>query len=252
MYVGRSVAARRNAGGIVLINTIHRQLRIALEAHALDVVENDGVLLVDGGRLELQGSVFDRDTVPGNAAVVLEVQARSGWLDQPIIECFAGIGASRDQAIADAFGKMLLGSFHVLIEGLTRHSCQEAQAEIEHWTGVNSGWTVFSGPLLTQHAGNSTLSAIYPDFLAQLTSLFVATVPSGPHWVRVFLGAYHDKIQATEVLLDNAPWAQGQSLLTAQEWPCTHEYQSIRHFMLALPEAVDRIDNAHEPTWISG
>lgn len=134
---------------------------------------------------------------------------------------------------------MLLGTFHVLIEGLTSHSCQEEQAEIEHWTGTNSAWTVYSGPLLTNHSGDSTLCAAYPAFIAQLTSLFKAKVPSGPHWVRVFLGAYDDKVQATEVLLDNETWEQGQSLLAAQEWPCTG-VPTVRHFILALPEAVDK------------
>ncbi|MCY1406452.1 hypothetical protein D3C76_421690 [compost metagenome] len=224
-----------------LTNNITSQLKAALEAHSLGVAEHNGALSVEEGRLELEANVFDHAATSTSSTVVLEVQARSDQLaGQPIVECFAGVGESRDQAIADAFGKMLLGTFHVLIEGLTSHSCPEELAEIEHWQNDDSDWTVFSGPLLTMHSGDSTLNSTYPAFISQLTSLFVATVPPGPHWVRVFLCAYDDQVQAVEVLLDNEPWEQGQSLLAAQSWSCTPDYQSIRHFILALPDSRGR------------
>ena len=156
---------------------------------------------------------------------------------QPIIECFAGWGSSRERAVADAFNKLLLGSLHVLMDGLTRHVCDHEQTEVEHWSGADHAWQVFSGPLIQQHSGQSLLGPVYPQFMAQLTSLFESKVKPGPHWVRVFIGAYHGAVQTSEVLLDNEPWQEGLELLQAQPWTGAQEYQSVRHFLLALPKA---------------
>jgi hypothetical protein len=219
-----------------LINEITTQLRKALETHGMAVIELDNSISLDNGQLELNAEIFDHTAPPGNFTVVLEIQAYSKLLgNQPILECFAGVGMSRERAITDAFGKMLLGSFHVLIEGLANHTCNEKQVDIEKWGNVGATWEVYSGSLLTQGSGNPALSDAYPKFFSQLTTLFVGTVPAGAHWVRVFLGSYNDQIQTIEVLLDNELWQQGQALLTAQNWSCTADYQSLRHFFLALP-----------------
>ncbi len=215
---------------------ITAHLKTVLESHGLSVTERGDILSVDDGRLELRAEIFDREDHAGSHTVVLELQASSDLLGgRPIVECFAGVGSSRDKAVSDAFGKMLLGSFHVIIEALTSHACDEEQAEIEHWTRSDGSWQVFSGPLLSQHSGASTLSSSYPSFISQLNSLLIKTILPGPHWIRVFLGSYHDQVQVGEVLLDNEPWEAGQSLLLSQSWSCTNEYQSIRHFVLALP-----------------
>jgi hypothetical protein len=55
--------------------------------------------------------------------------------------------------------------------------------------------------------------------------------------VRVFLGGYHSQVQASEVLLDNEVWDLAHAQLLAQQWNCSNEYQSIRHFLLMLPHA---------------
>lgn len=216
------------------------ELEAAIRAHGLEVTRQGDGLSVDEGRLLLQARVFDRNPAGGQATVVLEVCAHSPALgDDPIIECFAGWGSSRERAIANAFGRLLTGSLHVLMEGLTRHACDHAQAEIEHWVGTGHAWRVWSGPLLNQHSSQSTLTPAYPQFMAQLTALFESRVPPGPHWVRVFLGACDGVVQGSEVLLDNQPWQEGHDLLLAQPWAPAQEYQSIRHFFLALPEAGD-------------
>jgi hypothetical protein len=214
------------------------ELEAAIHAHGLEVVRQGDELSVDGGRLLLQARVFDRDPAGGQATVVLEVCAYSPALgDAPIIECFAGWGSSRERAIAAAFGKLLMGSLHVLMEGLTRHACDQGQAEIEHWVGTGHAWRVWSGPLLNQQSSQSALTPAYPQFMAQLTALFESRVPPGPHWVRVFLGTSDGVVQGSEVLLDNEPWQEGHELLLAQPWAAVQEYQSVRHFFLALPEA---------------
>ena len=80
-----------------------------------------------------------------------------------------------------------------------------------------------------------TLGDAYPTFLAALSRRFLESAPPGPHWIRVFVACYHGQLQSTEVLIDNEPWEEGQRLLRAQPWATTQAFQSIRHFMLALP-----------------
>lgn len=212
------------------------QLQEALVSHGLSAVQYADFISVEGGRLELKAEVFERETSSaGTATVVLEIRAHSALLGgSPIIECFAGMGDSKDQAISNAFAKMLLGVFHVLIEALTSHSCED-QVEIENWKRRDAAWKIFSGPLLTQYSDNSTLSDSYPEIISKLESLFAETATPGPHWIRVFVGAYHGRIQAIEVLLDNEDWEQAQPILASQGWACTEDYQSLRHFVLALP-----------------
>lgn len=220
----------------LLNKDILTQLQEALVSHGLPAVKYADFISVEGGRLELEAEVFEREILSaGKASIVLEVRAYSAPLGgRPIIECFAGVGDSKDQAVSNAFAKMLLGVFHVLIEALTSHSCED-QVEVESWKRQDAAWKIFSGPLLTQYSDNSTLSDSYPEVISKLDALFVEMATPGPHWIRVFVGAYHGQIQAIEVLLDNEDWGQAQSILVSQDWACTEDYQSLRHFVLALP-----------------
>lgn len=210
-------------------------LVLAIEAHGLSVQREGDTLLVDEGRLILNADVFENDKA-ARTTVVLELQARSPLLgERPIIECFVGIGDSPEDASGDAFNKMLLGTFHVLVEALTRHACDDGQVDIEHWEGETTSWRAFVAPLLTHHSSTSALAGTYSTLFVGLQDLFRRTAPPGPHWMRVFVGAFDGELQACEVLVDNEPWEAGLSLLQSQAWQCQDEYQSVRHFVLMMP-----------------
>lgn len=173
---------------------------------------------------------------PEQHVVSLEVLVDSPRLSGGTIsEQFAGSGASRDQAIFDAFGKFQLGTFHVLLEALGDHVCSEPQAEIERWSGVSGSWNVYSGPLLTHYSTDSVLSPTYASALTLLQRAFGGVQPGKPHWLRVFIASYHGRIQAVEVLLDNEPWPEGLDALDKLQWQASEEYQAVRHFAVALP-----------------
>ncbi|MCA0393076.1 MAG: DUF6348 family protein [Proteobacteria bacterium] len=214
---------------------IHSLLEDAIHAHGIRAAFADGSFSLPSG-LRLTPLVHEMDSVQGQHAVSLEILAESPLLGRDLVsECFAGFASTQTEAINQAFGKFLLGTFHVLIEALTDHKCSECQAELEHWSGQSGSWTVFSGPLLSQHSSQSVLTPTYSAALETLQYEFEQTQPSGPHWIRVFVAAYHDSLQATEVLLDNELWAQGVEMVTRQDWQPSNEYQSIRHFLLAMP-----------------
>ena len=208
----------------------------AFEAHGVACVrESAEVVSVDGGRLAIRAEFF----VPEGAAAgvhALAIQAYSQTLgDGAIVEMFTGVGDEVAAARSDAFSSFLLGVFHPLLEALTSHACDAPQADIEQWGGRQATWKVFSGPLISRSADASALKEDYPGFLDALRNLASTTLASGPHWVRVFVGGFHEKLAAAEVLLDNEPWEAGQALLATHPWRWGMEYRSLRHFMIAMP-----------------
>jgi hypothetical protein len=218
-------------------------LHDALGHHGLESVKQSNRISIEGGRLEFIADTFKHETSDDSVTLSLEVTASSPLLEgRSIVETFASNAATEDRALADTFYKFLLGSFHVLIEALTSHQCDEVQAELEHWTNRETTWDAYSGPLLTQSPSASTLAPAYPEFMAELTTLFLSQASRGPHWIRVFLASYHGRVQATEVLLDNEPWEEAHALLASRDWQCTEDYQSLRHFLLVLPTRHDPVE----------
>ncbi|HJR72468.1 MAG TPA: DUF6348 family protein [Luteimonas sp.] len=210
-------------------------LASTLAKHGISFDHAQGEFTVSDG-LRLTVLVHERPFEAGRHSVVLEVLAEGQALEGGTIsECFAGVAEAQSGAIKESYGKFLLSTFHVLIDALSVRRCDDCQSEIEYWTGNRGDWTLYSGPLLSQHSGKSLLTDAYSQLLPKLQILFEQTQPSGPHWIRIFVASYDGKIQASEVLLDNEPWPEALELVNSQSWQPSHEYQSIRHFMIALP-----------------
>jgi hypothetical protein len=224
-----------------------RRLASALAAHGLAYTEHEDQILLVEGVLGIRVDAYAHSTGANGTTVRFEVRAHADALGATaIVENFAGVGETAEAALDQAFGRWLLGGFHVLLEALTPHVCAEPQAEIENWSRKGAAWRVYSGPAVTQHSGAQTLAEGYRSLIADLQASFAQSASPGPHWISVYIGAYHDKVQAFEVLLDNAPWEEGAALVRATHWSCTHDYQSIRHFVLALPSNETR---AARPWW---
>lgn len=216
-------------------------LHEALKLHGLEADRVGNRILIEGGRLQLEADTQRYETPDDSVTLSLEVRAFSDALPGgPILETFASNAATEALALSDAFSKFLLGSFHVLIETLTSHECTEEQTQVERWANDSAAWDIYSGPLLTQSVGASTMATTYPEFMAALTTMFQERASNGSHWIRVFIASYHGSVQAAEVLLDNEPWEEAHTLLASREWACTHDYQSLRHFLLAIPNAASR------------
>lgn len=211
-------------------------LQETLSAHGVQSAKVDDRVLVEDGRLQFEADTLRHGTSSNSVTLSFEVRVFSEALpDGPIRETFASNAPTEALALSDAFSKFLLGSFHVLLESLTSHECAEKQSEIERWEREDAAWDVYSGPLLTQSNGPSTLATSYPEFMEALTSLFQQRAPIGSHWVRIFIAGYHGSIQITEALLDNEPWEEAHTLLASRQWTCAHDYQSLRHFFLVIP-----------------
>ena len=80
-----------------------------------------------------------------------------------IEECFAGIGMTREESVRDAFGKFLLGSFHVLIAAFGGYESE--QVKLEFWHNSQQTYRIYDGPLLVQGGGAVTVKLSIRRFL---------------------------------------------------------------------------------------
>lgn len=211
-------------------------LESACTADGLSVVRHPNHLAVEGDRLLLKAGYEVKPSPTQRPVATLQLQAYSAALgNRPIVETFAGAGGSPEEALNDAVGKALMGTFPVLVGALTGHTSPQGPSSIARWGRKDAAWQVHSGPLLAQHHDGFTLNEGYPAFLESLSRRFLETAPPGPHWIRVFIACFNGQLQASEVLLDNEPWEAGHKLVLAQRWSTTQAFQSIRQFMLAVP-----------------
>lgn len=208
----------------------------ALTAHGVGAEKFADHIAIENTDVVLGAEIYEGRVTSTSASVTLEVKARAAQIDgHQIIEGFAGTGVTKEAAIANAFAKFLLGSFHVILEALADHKCDEMQAEVEIWSQDVFNWKLYSGPLISQHSTESILTESYVSFFEKLKALYCDTAAPGPHWIRVFLGAHGGGRLGSEVLLDNEPWEAAHDVLLQHEWHFSDEYQSVRHFMLAIP-----------------
>ena len=100
----------------------------------LRTVADGCVRLFGDADLILEPRVFDGPP-NGHAKIVqLDIIANSPRIaPRFIVESIAGVGSDRSTAAKDAFGKFLLGSFHVLLTALADHSCDSNPAEWLKW-----------------------------------------------------------------------------------------------------------------------
>lgn len=217
--------------------SVLRILHSALEAHGVaSSIDGSRVRLLDGTHLELEPRVFDGPPNEHSTIVQLDVVAYSPRIaPRYIVESMAGLGADRSAAERDAFGKFLLGSFHVLLTALADHSCESNPAEWLHWQRNGAAWRICDGPLLVYGTGSKETS--YAEFIPKLQELFVGSVSPGSHWVRVFVASFNRTKAGADVLLDNEPWPEGAALLNGWDWGFPEEYRSLRHFFVAVPDA---------------
>src|SRR5688572_4281308 len=118
----------------------------------------------------------------------------------------AGIGSDQADAERDAFGKFLLGPFHVLLTALADHTCESQQSQWLLWHENSGDWRVGDGPLIVH--GTGTTSTAYPQFFKELEKLFLSSASRDVHWVRIFVGSFDGKQTGADALFDNEPWPE--------------------------------------------
>jgi len=155
----------------------------------------------------------------------------------PLLDSYAGVGATADEAADNALDKFMQGSFDVVIEALTAQGGASDEVDWEDWRGATQAWRVCAGPLLGVATRSGAHIEGFAEFLPRLEELFTRDFPAGPHWLRVFVGAVDGQHHVSEVLVDGALWAAGQAALEAHGWGYPEGYASLRLLVIALPSA---------------
>ncbi|MEO8063366.1 MAG: DUF6348 family protein [Pseudomonadota bacterium] len=203
--------------------------------HGIGCERRSGVIHATDG-LTVEPRVSRREDVRGTAQVRVDFAIDSPLLaGVPLVDSFAGVGNTPDEAERNAAGKFLQGSFHVVAAALTSHDGDGGQVEWEDRSAGNNAWRVCNGPVLTVASREGARIEGSAEFFPRLNTLFIENMTSGPHWMRVFLGALDGKHMGSEVLVDGAVWAPGQQLLDEHTWVYPAGYASLRYLLIALP-----------------
>jgi hypothetical protein len=222
--------------GIFMSELLLDYLQSSFSDHGIAAERRDGRVQAPDG-LTVEPRVFPREDVRGTAQVQVDFAIDSPRLaGVPLVDSFAGVGNTRDEAERNAAGKFLQGSFHVIAAALTRHDRDAGQVEWEDQSAGPHTWRVCTGPVLMVASREGARIEGAGEFFPDLTTLLVAGMAPGPHWMRVFLGALDGKHMGSEVLLDGAVWPEGQQLLDAHAWVYPAGYASLRHLLIALPK----------------
>lgn len=212
-------------------------LREAFLAHGLEGgITEGGLALPDQLRLSPRVSV--RDTAHGPVQLLVDFTIESPRLARPMIDSFAGVGATREAAEQDACGKFLQGSLHVIAGSLTDQRRDAGPADWDEWTSGNApgshAWRVCSGPVLSVATRGGARIEGFDSFFEELSALFARRMPAGTHWMRVFLGSLDGERLGREVLIDGDEWPEAEQLLEQHAWVYPPGYASLRHLLVAL------------------
>jgi hypothetical protein len=193
-----------------------------------------GAVTIDD--LTLEPRVTVRDAANGAVHAQVEIEVHSPRLaGLPLLDSHAGIGATREAAEREAFGKLLQGSLHVIAGSLTAHGADPAQVDCEDWTGERGAWRICSGPVLMTATRPGARIDGFAECFEPLSELFRREMSAGPHWMRVFVGALDGERKASEVVVDGAEWPDAERLLEDSRWVYPPGYASLRHLLIALP-----------------
>jgi hypothetical protein len=151
----------------------------------------------------------------------------------PVMESFAGIGRTRDEAIHNAFAAFAQGSLHVLLAAAFKPSDEnDPQVDREQWTIDEVPRDVIIGGAIYKGLGElpKTLDLRWVEqFREQLAR---QPLPRGTHWVRIYRAQDSGRTMEIEVLLDNDTWPAMQKAAAGFEWPKADGFASVRLFLI--------------------
>jgi hypothetical protein len=144
-------------------------------------------------------------------------------------ESFAGLGATIDDAVIEATGKLAKASLHVIMATLEDESLGADQVEWETW----GSFRACLGPLLRQWSSKTRVD--FAGYLGALKARLVAAPLSADlHFFRTFV-AVDKEVLGFDALLDNETWAPGAELVQSWPWPRADDAYALRHFVALVP-----------------
>ncbi|MGC4015588.1 MAG: DUF6348 family protein [Luteolibacter sp.] len=197
------------------------------EAHGTSVVRSGNWLVLGDGRLLSRVARFDSPDEEGRSSLQMDVVTVVSR-GRHIVESFAGLGATPDEALEDACVNFRDSTFHALYSALLDPACDHVDRD--SWIidsiprEVTLGWLRLRGHFPKEH-----WEPIYAAIRGQMEG---ASIGRGLHWVRYFYAHIPGREPATEVLVDNEPVEAFQEQLAAFPWPDTEATYTARLFFI--------------------
>ncbi|WP_157758068.1 DUF6348 family protein [Acinetobacter larvae] len=148
-----------------------------------------------------------------------------------MIECFAGIGESSDEAIPDALKNFCINSFHVFAVAFWGLKPDD-QVDVIQWQIQDKNYTVYLGAMGTRLINLDTFPELPNHWFEQLQAQ-IEQESDLDHlaWFRLFVGNNQGEL-TVEVLKNNDVWDEMQNTMCKLDWVLADGYYSIRQFMI--------------------
>jgi hypothetical protein len=146
--------------------------------------------------------------------------------ERHIEESFAGVGGG-EVGCRDALATFERGVFHVLLAACW-YVTDDRKIQLQSWEWGIRTWDVFISPMVSSRPDVEAPSELISALRDALQS---ESLNPELHWVRLFYRRGENGTVDTEVLLDNAPWAAGDKLLSSLTWPSLDGGYSARGFI---------------------
>ncbi|MDB6118213.1 MAG: hypothetical protein JWO08_1994 [Verrucomicrobiaceae bacterium] len=180
-----------------------------------------------------QGKLFTRVAYPSQrqhpAGLVLQVDFVTVTADgRHIVESFAGIGADLSAALQDACGSFLDSCFHVFVVALLGRHCDHADRQ--QWrVGGRERRVTLGGLRIRGELPTGWWPPVLDGIRHHLEALPLA---EGQHWIRYFYCHAPSNPPTIEILIDNEPHEELQTVTANLPWPQKEGFYSVRLFFV--------------------
>lgn len=217
----------RQVGGDADLNDILLKL---LERHGVSAsVDSDWIETSTGYRLA--ASVVREMPSPGgtvNLQLDFYVDLPDGRL---LIESFAGLGTSKEEAINDGIQNYVSNSFHVILSSISAGANSD-QVETEEWTINGRQRNVIIGGMGIRRFTDAEFDPPTEWFSTVQTEIERLPLDERRHWIRCYYAQMDGKPMAVEALLDNEESSTLLDVMKQIEWPPDSEYYGLRIFLV--------------------
>ncbi len=212
------------------MESLQQELEELFHAHGLETSDYEGWVLVDGEMPGMAATIVQEWDHESSYSVQLDVEVAYDQ-DLIIVESFAGIGTSRQEAVKNALENFCRNSYHVFLAACW-DQVDEDQVSVEHWDIEGTHWEVFVGNYGVRSFGGPRVDIPEDAFTTVEALLRKLPLEDSLYWLRIFYSNVGNGNVITEVLLNNEVWEEAQTVVSALDWPKRDGFYSVRNFLM--------------------
>jgi hypothetical protein len=200
--------------------------------HGVEATIDDDWVRLDRPFTRCMARVVNETPHAAALVIQLDVLIYIGF-GQLVFESFAGIGATRDEAVANAIEAFATGSLHVILATVFRPDVTDNQVVREEWPIGGRPWRVTIGGVACKGIGAQPPDTFGLSWVDQFRQrLEREQLPNGTHWIRIYHAQDGTRTEECEVLLDNSTWTTMQVDARQFDWPKSDGFSSVRLFLM--------------------